>query len=176
MPTVATEGAKVLVLFGSESQLPRMEAAFAILEEFEVPYGAAIVSAHRDPERLARVVREAEAEGVQVFICGADLAAHLAGMTAAHTTRPVIGVPLGGGPLGGQDALLATVQMPSGVPVATVGIDRADNAALLAVAILALADEGLARRLHHHRLALREAVRERDVALQARLAGRDARA
>lgn len=170
---MAMEQAKVLVLFGSESDLPRMEAAFAVFEEFRVPYSAAIVSAHRDPERLARLVHEAEAAGVQVFLCGAGLAAHLAGVTASHTTRPVIGVPLGGGPLAGHDALLSTVQMPRGIPVATVGIDRADNAALLAVAVLALADQELGRRLEHHRLALRETVREQDVALQRRLAERD---
>jgi 5-(carboxyamino)imidazole ribonucleotide mutase len=159
----------VLVLFGSESDLPKVEPAFSILADFEVPFGAAVVSAHRDPERLKALVRRGEEEGVRVFVCAAGLAAHLAGVTASLTVRPVIGVPLSGGTLGGQDALLATVQMPRGVPVATVGVDRADNAALLAVEILALGDARLGERLLRQREAQRAALREQDERLQQHL-------
>jgi 5-(carboxyamino)imidazole ribonucleotide mutase len=160
-----------MVLFGSESDFGKVEAALKVLDDFEVPYSVALVSAHRDPERLHALVRQAEAEGVAVFICAAGLAAHLAGVTASLTVRPVIGVPLSGGSLGGQDALLSTAQMPRGVPVATVGIDRADNAALLAVAILSTAEERLRTRLEAYREALRTAIREQDRKLAERLAG-----
>lgn len=167
--------AKVVVLFGSPNDADRVRPALALLQEFGVPFAAVIVSAHRDPERLADLVRHYEEEGVGVFICAAGLAAHLAGVTAALTVRPVIGVPLSGGALAGQDALYSTVQMPRGIPVATVGIDRADNAALLAVGILALQDEQLALRLRQYRQAERQKLREADEQFRRRLAEEDGR-
>jgi 5-(carboxyamino)imidazole ribonucleotide mutase len=141
------ESIKVLVLMGSKSDLPVMEKATAVLEEYGIPHKVLIRSAHRTPEATVQTVRKAEAGGCQVFICGAGMAAHLAGVVAAHTTKPVIGVPISAGPLKGQDALLSTVMMPPGIPVATVGIDGAKNAGLLAVQILALEDQGLRQAL-----------------------------
>jgi len=146
---------KVAVLMGSEKDAPAMAAALEVLDELGVEHETLVVSAHRTPERVADLARSARDEGYGVVICGAGKAAHLAGAVAAHTTLPVIGVPLATGGLGGLDALLSTVQMPTGVPVATVGIDGAANAALLAVAILAVADADLAARLAARRRELR---------------------
>jgi phosphoribosylaminoimidazole carboxylase, PurE protein len=146
---------KVAVLMGSEKDAPAMAAALEVLDELGVEHETLVVSAHRTPERVADLARSARDEGYGVVICGAGKAAHLAGAVAAHTTLPVIGVPLATGGLGGLDALLSTVQMPTGVPVATVGIDGAANAALLAVAILAVADADLAARLADRRRELR---------------------
>jgi len=142
---------KVLILTGSKSDLPTMEKAGRVLEEYGVPYRLLVRSAHRTPEATVQAVKSAEVAGCQVFICAAGMAAHLAGAVAAHTIRPVIGVPIASGPLQGQDALLSTVMMPSGIPVATVAINGAANAALLAVQMLAQHDEVLAEKLRQAR-------------------------
>jgi len=142
---------KVLILTGSKSDQPTVEKAGRVLEEYGVPYRLLVRSAHRTPDATVQAVRAAEADGCQVFICAAGMAAHLAGAVAAHTIRPVIGVPIASGPLQGQDALLSTVMMPSGIPVATVAINGAANAALLAVQILAQHDESLAEKLRRAR-------------------------
>jgi 5-(carboxyamino)imidazole ribonucleotide mutase len=122
-----------------------------MLERFGVEADERVLSAHRSPDELAAFARSARDDGFAAMICGAGLAAHLAGAAAAHTTLPVIGVPLSGGPLSGQDALYSTVQMPRGIPVATVSIDGAANAAILAVEVLAVTDEKLARQLAEFR-------------------------
>jgi 5-(carboxyamino)imidazole ribonucleotide mutase len=144
-----SESIRVLVLFGSESDRATMEETARVLTSFDIPHELASVSAHRSPDRVREIVLHAPERGVRVVIAAAGMANHLAGAVAAHTTLPVIGVPLGGSPLGGADALLSTVQMPPGVPVATVAIGPAGakNAAVLAAQILALQDPGLARKL-----------------------------
>jgi 5-(carboxyamino)imidazole ribonucleotide mutase len=142
---------RVAVLMGSPSDRERMAPAVQTLERFGVEADERVLSAHRSPDELAAFARSAREEGFAAMICGAGLAAHLAGAVAAHTTLPVIGVPLSGGPLSGQDALYSTVQMPRGIPVATVSIDGAANAAILAVEMLAVTDEKLARQLAEFR-------------------------
>ncbi len=144
---------KVAVLMGSASDQKKMEPAAATLAEFDVEVDERIMSAHRTPAAVAEFARTARENGFSAIICGAGMAAHLAGAVAANTTLPVIGVPLSGGALNGVDALYATVQMPRGIPVATVAIDGAMNAALLAVQIMAVADADLARRLDERRAA-----------------------
>ena len=156
----------VLILMGSDSDADVMSAAGAALTEFGLTWEMTVASAHRSPARVLRLVEEAPARGVKVFIVGAGAAAHLAGVVAAHTTLPVIGVPIDSSALKGMDALLSTVQMPPGVPVATVAIGKpgATNAGVLAVQMMALADEGLAARLKDYKttLALKvEAAAER---------------
>jgi phosphoribosylaminoimidazole carboxylase PurE protein len=146
----------VAILMGSKSDLELMEPASTVLSELGVPHQLRVMSAHRTPEVTAAFARGARAAGIRVFICAAGAAAHLAGAVAAQTTLPVIGVPLARTPLAGQDALYATVQMPPGMPVATVAIDGAGNAALLAAQILAVGDAGLAERLERRRQAMRE--------------------
>ena len=141
---------RVSILMGSESDLPVMSKAAALLKSFDVACAMTVASAHRSPDFVRALVASGERAGAQVFIAGAGGAAHLAGVVAAHTLKPVIGVPLGS-KLSGFDSLLSTVQMPRGVPVATVAIDNADNAALLALQILALGDAALARRLAEQR-------------------------
>ncbi|MCP4845923.1 MAG: 5-(carboxyamino)imidazole ribonucleotide mutase [Actinomycetia bacterium] len=141
---------KVSVLMGSEKDMPVMGKAADMLERFSVPHDVLVVSAHKTLDRALEYADGAVADGVGVIIAGAGKAAHLAGVMAGRTTLPVIGVPLSAS-LDGLDALLATVQMPTGIPVATVAVDGATNAALLAVAILALADEGLAGALTAYR-------------------------
>jgi 5-(carboxyamino)imidazole ribonucleotide mutase len=140
---------KVSILFGSESDRPVLEETARVLDSLGIEHEMEQASAHRSPDRVREIVRGAPARGVQVFIAAAGMANHLAGAVAAHTTRPVIGIPLGGSPLGGADALLSTVQMPAGVPVATVAIGSAGakNAAVLAAQILALGDPALQRKL-----------------------------
>lgn len=137
--------AKVCILIGSESDRGTLEEAVKVLDRLGIPHELEQASAHRSPDRVREIVRGGPSRGVQVFIAAAGMANHLAGAVAAHTTRPVIGVPLGGSPLGGADALLSTVQMPAGVPVATVAIGSAGakNAAVLAAQILALADPAI---------------------------------
>jgi 5-(carboxyamino)imidazole ribonucleotide mutase len=142
---------KVAVLMGSPNDRERMAPAVQMLERFGVEADERVLSAHRSPDELAAFARSARDDGFAAMICGAGLAAHLAGAAAAHTTLPVIGVPLSGGPLSGQDALYSTVQMPRGIPVATVSIDGAANAAILAVEVLAVTDEKLARQLAEFR-------------------------
>ena len=156
------------ILMGSDSDLPAMQEAAKILQDFGVPFEMRICSAHRTPDRLARYARQVEARGLRVLIAGAGGAAHLAGVLAAHVTVPVIGVPMEAGPLNGLDALLSTVQMPGGIPVATVAIGRAGarNAALLAVQILALADGRLGRAIRDYRARLAAEVAARDRKIQ----------
>jgi phosphoribosylaminoimidazole carboxylase PurE protein len=139
----------VAILMGSDSDLPVMKEAARTLKRLEVPFELEITSAHRTPDRTARFVREAEGRGVRVFVVGAGGAAHLAGVVAAHTVRPVLGVPLSATDLQGVDALYATVMMPAGVPVGTLAIGKAGatNAALLAAEILAVSDDALRDRL-----------------------------
>ncbi len=143
--------ADVAIVYGSKSDDKVMQGACDILNEFGVTYEREVLSAHRQPDATAKFARGAEGRGVKVIIAGAGLAAALPGVVAAHTILPVIGVPIAGGPLNGVDALYAIVQMPNGVPVATVGISNAKNAALLAIQILALSDSGLAGRLKEYR-------------------------
>jgi 5-(carboxyamino)imidazole ribonucleotide mutase len=146
---MSAEYVKVLILIGSESDREVMNRTVAVLDELGVPCRLEIASAHRSPRRVRELVETAENAGVRVFVCGAGMAAHLAGAVAALTTRPVIGVPLAGSALSGLDSLLSTVQMPKGVPVATMAIGEhgATNAGILAAQILALADGDLAKRL-----------------------------
>ncbi|MDQ6965191.1 MAG: 5-(carboxyamino)imidazole ribonucleotide mutase, partial [Mariprofundales bacterium] len=149
---------KVLILMGSSSDRKVMARAEQELTDFGVDYSCKVRSAHRTPAETTATVHEAEADGCQVFICAAGMAAHLAGAVAAQTTKPVIGVPIASGALGGTDALYSTVMMPPGMPVATVAINGAKNAALLAVQILALHDEELAAQLCRARATAAEAV------------------
>lgn len=167
-PGATVRAPVVGILMGSDSDLPTMQEAAKILEEFGVPFELRICSAHRTPERLVRYAREAEGRGLQVLIAGAGGAAHLAGALAAQVILPVIGVPVESGPLNGLDALLSTVQMPGGVPVATVAIGRAGarNAALLAIQILALSDTRLKGKLTDHRARMAADVAAKDRQLQ----------
>jgi len=150
----------VLILMGSDSDAPVMQGTTEILRELEIPCEMSVASAHRSPDRVIRLVREAAPRGVKVFVVGAGSAAHLAGVVAAHTTLPVIGVPIDSSALKGLDALLSTVQMPPGVPVATVSIGKpgATNAGVLAAQMLALGDERLADRLRRYKQRLAEKV------------------
>ena len=150
--------AKVLILMGSASDEAKVAPCAELLGALGVSYRLTISSAHRSPERTCELVAEAEAEGCQVFICAAGMAAHLAGAVAARTLCPVIGIPVSGSNLAGLDALLSTVQMPSGFPVATVALDGARNAAWLAAQILALGDETLRTRLAAEREKMRTAI------------------
>jgi 5-(carboxyamino)imidazole ribonucleotide mutase len=147
------ENIKVLILMGSKSDLPVMEKTTALLDSYGVANKTLIRSAHRTPEATVQAVRDAEVAGCQVFICAAGMAAHLAGVVASKTIKPVIGVPIASGPLQGQDALLSTVMMPPDIPVATVGINAAKNAGILAVQMLAQNDESLAQKLKETRAA-----------------------
>ncbi len=158
------EGYKVSVVMGSNSDLKVMEGATEILELFGVPYEVRILSAHRCPDVVYEFSRKAEERGIKVIIAGAGWAAHLAGAIASNTLLPVIGVPIDSSPLNGLDALLSTVQMPSGVPVATVAIGKggAKNAALLAIEILALEDKELKKKLMDYREKVKREVLEKD--------------
>ena len=149
---------KVGILMGSKSDAGDMEAAAAILEEFEVPYDMKVRSAHRTPQETADYVQSAESRGIQVLIAGAGFAAHLAGALAAHSTLPIIAVPLDSSPLQGLDSLLSSVQMPQGVPVAcmTIGKAGAVNAALFAIQILSVSDTQLAEKFKEYRKKMRE--------------------
>ena len=144
---------KVSVLMGSASDREKMVPAVEMLARFGVEADERVLSAHRTPDAVADFARSARDHGYAAVICGAGMAAHLAGVVAAHTTLPVVGVPLSGGALDGVDALYATVQMPRGIPVATVAIDGAANAAVLVVEMLAITDEGLAKQLDAFRAA-----------------------
>lgn len=146
----------VSIVYGSKSDDAVMSKAAEVLDEFGISYETAVLSAHRQPEKTAEFAKNAASRGAKVIIAGAGLAAALPGVVAAHTTLPVIGVPVGGGPLNGVDALYAIVQMPKGIPVATVGISNARNAALLAVQIIALMDAGVADKLTAYREKLKE--------------------
>ena len=157
---------KVGILMGSDSDLAVMSEAKKVLAELGVESEMRVLSAHRTPEEAGDFARNADERGFGVIICGAGLAAHLAGAIVAQTTLPVIGVPLSAGTLGGLDSLLSTVQMPPGLPVATVAIGGAQNAALLAAAILALSDKALAQRLKDRRKSMREKVLAADARVQ----------
>jgi phosphoribosylamine--glycine ligase len=152
----------VLILMGSDSDAPVMQGAVDVLRELQVQCDWTVASAHRSPDRVIRLIREAPGRGVRVFIVGAGAAAHLAGVVAAHTTLPVIGVPIDSSALKGLDALLSTVQMPPGVPVATVSIGKpgATNAGVLAAQILAVGDAGISVRLEAYKKKLAEKVEE----------------
>ena len=156
---------KVAIIMGSDSDLPVLKGAFDQLKKLEIPYEAHIYSAHRTPDEAATFAANARANGFGVIIAAAGKAAHLAGGLAARTTLPVIGIPVKSSTLDGLDALLSTVQMPSGMPVATVAIDGAANAALLAAQIIAVEDAQLAQKLDAQRKAQREAVLAKDAAL-----------
>ncbi len=149
---------KVAVLMGSPNDKPKMQPAIDTLERFGLEPDVRVLSAHRTPYQVVELVSSARENGYVAFICGAGMAAHLAGVVAAHTTLPVVGVPLSGGGLGGTDALYATVQMPKGIPVATVAIDGSQNAALLVVQMLAISDEALAKQLADDRATNAKAV------------------
>jgi 5-(carboxyamino)imidazole ribonucleotide mutase len=168
---VAVEGADVTLMMGSASDWKHLRAAVEVLESLKVPVRVHVTSAHRTPERTVEMIRAAEADGCRVFICAAGMAAHLAGAVAAHTLRPVLGVPLPGGILDGVDALLSTVQMPPGVPVATfaVGPAGARNAAYFAAEILAASRDDVAEALVEHRRAGAAKVEQGELEVRASL-------
>ncbi len=161
----------VTIMMGSDSDLPLVENTINVLKSFAIETRVRVASAHRTPDEAAAIVQQAEAEGCQVFICAAGLAAHLAGAVAARTTRPVIGIPVDGGPLNGVDALYSTVQMPGGIPVATVAIGKAGakNAGFLAAQIMALSDPELDAKVKADRKQATAAVVAKDKALQDKL-------
>ena len=162
---------KVAIIMGSDSDLPVVEKALEPLKEYGVPYEMHVFSAHRTPEQARAFALSARDNGFGVILCAAGKAAHLAGAFAANTTLPVIGIPIKSSTLDGLDALLSTVQMPSGVPVATVAIDGAHNAALLAVQILSVSDETLARKLDAAKAAAAEKVLAKDKAVLEKYCG-----
>jgi phosphoribosylaminoimidazole carboxylase PurE protein len=159
------------IILGSDSDIDVMREAAKVLKQFDVPYEMGVYSAHRSPHRTVDYVRAASDRGLKVIIAGAGASAHLAGVTAAETTLPVIGVPIDSSPLSGLDALLATVQMPPGVPVATMGVGKsgAANAGILAVQILALSDERLAAKLAEYKANLEKSVEEKSRRIQAEI-------
>ncbi|MCW8943423.1 MAG: 5-(carboxyamino)imidazole ribonucleotide mutase [Sedimenticola sp.] len=161
----------VAVLMGSDSDLPVLQSTMDVLKSLDIPFEAKITSAHRTPAATHSYVKDADARGCAAFICAAGLAAHLAGSVAGLTLKPVIGIPLDAGPLQGMDALLSTVQMPGGIPVATVAVGKAGakNAGYLAAQILALSDPELATRIKADREANAAGVIEKDAKLQASL-------
>ena len=161
---------KVAVIMGSDSDLPVVAPAIKRLKAFGIPVEARVMSAHRTPEAAAEFSKTARDEGFGVIIAAAGKAAHLAGVLAAHTTLPVIGIPVKSSTLDGLDALLATVQMPSGIPVATVAIDGADNAAILACQMLALSDDSIAAQLEQMKIDMEKGVAKKNEALQAKVA------
>ena len=164
-------GARVAILMGSKNDWETLRPAQDVLEELGVASDARVISAHRTPDRLTRYLAGAGEQGIEVVIAGAGGAAHLAGVTAAHTLLPVLGVPIDSSPLNGLDALLATVQMPGGIPVATfaIGTSGAKNAGLFALEILALSDETLAKRLVEYRRKMAEKVLQKDDAVRKKL-------
>ena len=161
---------KVLVVMGSDSDFPVMEGCFKMLNKFGVEFKATVASAHRTPDKAMALARGAEAEGFKVIIAAAGLSAHLGGVLAANTALPVIGVPCKGGALAGVDALYATVQMPTGIPVATVAIDGGSNAAILACQMLAISDPELMQKIKDYKASLASSVEERDARLQQKIA------
>ncbi len=160
---------KVAVILGSDSDWPVVKGACDQLEAFGIPFEAHILSAHRTPAAAAEFAKGARANGFGVVICAAGMAAHLAGAFAANTTLPVIGIPMKGGVMDGLDALLSTVEMPSGIPVATVAIGGAKNAAILAAQILAVTDQSLAEKLDRARSDMAEQIAKKEEKLQAEL-------
>ena len=162
---------KVMVFLGSESDAGVIEDALGVLKDFSVPFGVEVTSAHRSPERTLRLVKAAEGAGAEVFIAVAGKAAHLAGVVAAHTVKPVIGVPVESESLAGLDALLSTVQMPKGIPVATMALGKQGgaNAAILAVEILALKDKALGKKLSAFRAKMADKVEAASAKLKEKL-------
>lgn len=160
---------KVLIVMGSDSDFPVMEACVRTLIDFGIPYEARICSAHRTPDQAIELARQAAGMGFGVIIAAAGLAAHLPGVLAACTTLPVIGVPIKSGALAGKDALYAIVQMPTGIPVATVAIDGAANAAILAAEMLAISDDRLTEKLLEHKARMVESVAARQQRLEEKL-------
>lgn len=161
---------KVAIIMGSDSDLPVVEKAIDVLKQFEVPFTVRVLSAHRTPAEAKKFAESARSKGYGVVIAAAGKAAHLAGAFAANTTLPVIGIPVKSSTLDGLDALLSTVQMPTGMPVATVAIDGAANAALLAIQILAVSDRALSAKLSEKRKADTEKVLKKDAEISARFA------
>jgi len=159
---------KVAIVMGSDSDLPVIEKAFKKLKDFGIPFEAHVMSAHRTPDKAADFAKNARKNGFGVIIAAAGMAAHLAGVMAAHTTLPVIGLPIKS-TLDGLDALLATVQMPPGIPVATVAVDGAENAAILSAQILATGDDSLADKLATMKIDMENKVLEKDKQLQGKL-------
>ncbi|MBR2724210.1 MAG: 5-(carboxyamino)imidazole ribonucleotide mutase [Ruminococcus sp.] len=161
---------KVAVIMGSDSDLPVVKKATDILAEFSVPFEVRVLSAHRTPVEAAEFARSARSNGFGVMICAAGMAAHLAGAFAANCSLPIIGIPVKSKYLDGVDALLSTVQMPTGMPVATVAIDGAANAALLSIQMLAIADEDLSRKYDEYRKKATAKVLEKDIEIQKEFA------
>lgn len=162
---------RVAILMGSDSDLEIMNEGAEVFKDFGIAYEIKVLSAHRSPDDLLRFVKQAKAKGIEIFICGAGGAAHLAGAVAAHTTLPVIGVPINSTPLGGFDSLLATVQMPAGTPVATVSIGKpgARNAALLACQMLALKETRLQKKLEEFKKKMAAGIRKKNEGLKKHL-------
>ena len=160
---------KVAIIMGSDSDWAAVKGACTVLKDFGVPYEAHVLSAHRTPEAASAFAKAARANGYGVILCAAGMAAHLAGAFAANTTLPVIGIPMKGGAQDGMDALLATVQMPSGIPVATVAINGAKNAAVLAVQMLAIENPELAHKLDAARAEMANQIAEKEARLQEEL-------
>ncbi len=160
-----------VVIMGSDSDLPLVKNTLDVLKGFDIKYEVRVASAHRTPDVVSNYVTDAEQRGAAVFICAAGLAAHLAGAVAARTTRPVIGIPVDGGPLNGVDALYSTVMMPGGIPVATVAVGKAGakNAGYLAAQIMAIADKTLDEKVKANRAAAAQEVMAKDRALQEKL-------
>ena len=162
---------KVAIIMGSDSDLPVVEKTINTLKDLGIPFEAHVMSAHRTPEEACALARTAAEKGFGVIIAAAGKAAHLAGVLAGHTPLPVIGIPMKSSTMDGLDSLLSTVQMPSGVPVATVAIDGAENAGLLAAQMLAINDESLFRKLQEKKEQMRQKVMEKDKKLQEKLQG-----
>ena len=161
---------KVAIVMGSDSDWPVVKGACSVLKDFGVEYEARILSAHRTPAAAAEFAKNARANGFGVILCAAGMAAHLAGAFAANTTLPVVGIPMKGGAMDGLDALLATVQMPSGIPVATVALNGAKNAAVLAAQMLAIHDARIAALLAEDREKMARSIAEKDAAIRAEAA------
>lgn len=161
---------KVAIIMGSDSDFPVVKSALTELKAYGIPFECRVMSAHRTPAEACEFAAAAKDNGFGVIICAAGMAAHLAGVIAGHTTLPVIGIPMKSSVLDGMDALLSTVMMPPGVPVATVGINSAKNAAILAAQILAVSDEALAEKLAENKKAMAAAVIEKDAKLQQEIA------
>lgn len=162
---------KVAIIMGSDSDLPVVEKTIHTLKDLGIPFEAHVMSAHRTPEEACAFARTAAEKGFGVIIAAAGKAAHLAGVLAGHTPLPVIGIPMKSSTMDGLDSLLSTVQMPSGVPVATVAIDGAENAGLLAAQMLAISDDSLFRKLQEKKEQMRQKVMEKDKKLQEKLQG-----
>ena len=163
------KSAKVLIIMGSDSDFPVVESAIKVLREFSVEFEARVCSAHRTPETASSLAKCAESNGFDVIIAAAGKAAHLPGVLASFTPLPVIGIPIKSSAVGGLDSLLSIAQMPAGIPVATVALDGAENAALLAIQMISLRDEELREKMQEYKRGLADKVRAKDADLQLRL-------